>query len=59
MFSKTNKLHKSLILLTQQKLGNSKNCASPRFSYTNISRCTIPWTSNYVDIFMHHLHLYF
>jgi len=28
---------------------NSKNCASSWFYYRNVSRCTIPWTSNYSD----------
>jgi len=27
---------------------NSKNCASSWFYYRNISRCTVPWTSNSV-----------
>jgi hypothetical protein len=29
---------------------NSKNCASSWFCYRNISRCTVPWTSNDVSV---------
>jgi len=31
---------------------DSKNCASSWFYYRNISRCTVPWTSNHHAVFV-------
>ena len=40
-----------LLMMDGKTARNSKkNCASSWFYYRNISRCTVPWTSNQTDV---------